>query len=498
MKKSLHFILLFAILVLTQSAYAQNFDWAYTAGKPSLSQAVSIRKDHSDNFYLASQRDSSVNHLWSEIEKRDQSQNLLWNKILNGDVIVSDLELTADDHAIVIGYYMDSVTVDGTTIHSGIFSYSGFICELDENGMLLWLNGINPVNDDFRPFDLFIAANGSFYITSEMNGAVNDFTSFHKLDAQGNIIQSEFNNNTEVRTNTNIVVDNDGNVYLSGTCGNLAQFDSIPANINFSYQNFVMKYDSTFKALWFHSRNYITFDHNNSLQLNGNYVYWAFDDFTDNSDTVKIIKIDLNGNIDREIAGPIPQSFFPSIQLNMDPQGNSVLTFEIYSRLILCRYDPSFNITSQDTILTGASGFRRSASIQCYDSSMYIAGLYYADTLQVGSFTLINPNQSSNWPADLFVCKWSQSSTTSVSDPIESENILTIYPNPATDKISLNVDLKESEDYRIRIFDNMGKNIMETKAGSNSIDVSSLSNGLYYLELISAKQMFRNRFIKDK
>ncbi len=495
MKYSLHFILFVVAVLLTQSGNSQSFDWAYTTGKPSLTHAIAIRKDQANNFYLASQRDSSVTHLSSEIEKRDDAQTLLWNKILPGDVIISDLELTPSDHAVVIGYYMDSLEIDGTTIHSGIFSYSGFICEFDQSGNLLWLTDINPVNDDFRPYDLYITQNGNMYITSEMNGATSDFTSFHKLDMQGNIIKSEFNNNTEARTNTNIVVDDDGNVYLSGTCGNFAVFDSIQANVNFSYQNFVMKYDSTFKALWFHSRNYITFDHNNSLQLNGNYVYWAFDDFTDNSDTVKIIKIDLNGNIDREIVGPIAQSFFPSLHFNMDPHGNSVLAFEIYSRLILFRYDPSFNITSQDTILTGASGFTRSTSIQCYDSSIYIAGLYYSDTMQVGPFTLINQNQTSNWPADLFVCKWSQSAFTSVFDLQESENMLTIYPNPATDKISINFNLKESEEYRVRVFDNLGKNLIDKKATSKSIDVSSLSKGLYYLEVVNGKQSVRNRFI---
>jgi hypothetical protein len=394
MKNSLHFIMFLVAVLFTQSGNSQNFDWAYTTGKPSQTHAIAIRKDQSNNFYLASQRDSSVLHLSSEIEKRDDSQMLLWNKIFSGDIIISDLELNSSFNPVIIGYYMDSLVIDGITIHSGILAYSGFICEFDQSGNLLWLNDINPVNDDFRPYDLYITQNGNMYITSEMNGATSDFTSFHKLDLQGNIIQSEFNNNSEARTNTNIIADNDGNVYLSGTCGNLAVFDSIEANINFSYQNFVMKYDSTFKALWFHSRNYITFDHNNSLQLNGNYVYWAFDDFTDNSDTVKIIKIDLNGNIDREIAGPIAQSFFPSIQFNMDPQGNSVMAFEIYSRLILFRYDPSFNVTSQDTILTGATSFRKSSNIQCYDSTMYIAGLYYTDTMQIGAFTVINQNQT--------------------------------------------------------------------------------------------------------
>lgn len=115
----------FSLLCCDNNIYknsdAQNFDWAYTTAKPSLTQAISIRKDQANNFYLASQRDSSVNHLSSEIEKRDDAQALLWNKVFPGDVIISDLELTSTDHAVIIGYYMDSLEIDGTTIHSGIF-----------------------------------------------------------------------------------------------------------------------------------------------------------------------------------------------------------------------------------------------------------------------------------------------------------------------------------------------------------------------------------------
>ncbi|MBP7543718.1 MAG: hypothetical protein KA747_08940, partial [Ignavibacteriaceae bacterium] len=184
MKNTLLFLFFVVTTTFTKNSDAQNFDWAYTTAKPSLTQAISIRKDQANNFYLASQRDSSVNHLSSEIEKRDDAQALLWNKVFPGDVIISDLELTSTDHAVIIGYYMDSLEIDGTTIHSGIFSYSGFICEFDQAGTLLWLNDVNPVQDDFRPYDLYITQNGNMYITSEMNGAVNDFTSFHQLDAQ--------------------------------------------------------------------------------------------------------------------------------------------------------------------------------------------------------------------------------------------------------------------------------------------------------------------------
>lgn len=499
MKKTLLLLLILIPALFTNKITAQDFEWAYTSSKAPLTHAVAIRKDLSNNFYLASQKDSSSGvHVSSEIEKHDASQQLLWNKILRGNVFISDLELNAAQHAIVVGYYMDSLSIDATTIHNNSFSYSGFICELDESGNLIWLHDINVVNDEFKPYDLFIAQNGDMYITTELNGIADDFTSFHKLDLQGNIIKSEFNHNSEVRTNTNIIADNDGNIYLSGTCGNIAQFDSIQSNPNFSYQNFVMKYDSTFKALWFNSRNYITFDHNNSLQLNGQNLYWVFDDFTSqNGDTVKIIKMDLNGNILNEIEGPIPQSFFPGVQFSMDGAGNSILGFEVFARLFLFRYDPAFTITWQDTILTSASGFPRSSDIRCYDSTFYLAGYYYNDTLEVGNFSLVNPNQGANSPSDLFVCKWNQSFSTGLPQVPNAASNPIIYPNPASSTITIKRNI--TSPYQLTIFDVSGRLMKEMKITESQMQIDlreeNFARGVYVFNFSNDKSTICKKVI---
>ena len=72
-------------------------------------------------------------------------------KHLPGEVFITDLEINSSNNVVdIIGYYMDSLSIDGITITNSSFLYSGFIFEADENGNLLWLHDINAVNDEFK------------------------------------------------------------------------------------------------------------------------------------------------------------------------------------------------------------------------------------------------------------------------------------------------------------------------------------------------------------
>lgn len=499
MKSILLFTGLIIAEIFTSNVNGQNYEWAYTTAKSPATKVSTIRKDHGDNFYLATFLDTSSSYVQSELEKRDNNQQLLWNKMLTGDVYISDMEVNSSNGIVVIGYYNDSLTIDGSTIVNVGFDYSGFIFEVDENGVLQWLHDINPINQIFQPVDLFIAQDGFMYMTSEFAGVLNDFTAFHKLDLQGNIIKSEFNNNTEVRTYSNILADAEGNVYLSGTCGNFATFDTISSDVNFAYQNFVIKYDSSFRALWFHSREYITFDHNNSLETDGQSLYWAFVDFSNlNADTVKIVTLDLAGNILFDFPAPVPQSFFPGIKFSMDSTGTSLLALEVFSRLFLYGYDQAFNVMWEDTLMTGSSGFPFTSDIVSYDSTFYVAGLYYADTLPVGSFTLINPNQGANRPSDVFVTRWMESAITSIPNVAQDNKGLTIYPNPANDNIHFGSISNKNISVSLKIFDSMGREVFSnSKSTGEAIDISQWSTGVYFVTMIAGDEVRNGKFLKE-
>jgi hypothetical protein len=83
-------------------------------------------------------------------------------------------------------------------------------------------------------------------------------------------------------------------------------------------------------------------------------------------------------------------------------------------------------------------------------------------------------------------------------EPEPTQEIL-IYPIPT--KTILNVDLRVPERFVVYIVNNAGRFIVElpeTKQGSNIYNVSWLSPGIYYLNLVSPTRRITERFIKAR
>lgn len=75
-----------------------------------------------------------------------------------------------------------------------------------------------------------------------------------------------------------------------------------------------------------------------------------------------------------------------------------------------------------------------------------------------------------------------------------------MYPNPANHSIQVGQEMTGKKLDHIRIYNSIGKMVMTKKLddAKQSIDVSSLSGGLYFVELITAKgEVMDSRFIKQ-
>lgn len=411
MKSPSCFAFIFTTVVLlftVHSIQAQDYEWAITLNQHPRSFPVAIRQDNNKNIYLATFTDSTGGHIATRVEKRNANRQLRWQINITGPAAITDVEINNHNHAVVTGYFRESITIEGNILTGIPADNTGFIFETDEAGSLLWIHVLNPLYERFEPVDLFIAAGDIMYLSAE-NGGSGAFCSFHKLDSAGNIIKSEFPQSFENRTFSHIIADTSGNVYLSGTCGNFAMFDDIPANPDYSYQNILVKYDSSFTAQWLLSRNYITFDDNNKLCTDGKNLYWVYDDFTNNADTVVIQKVNYDSTVLSTIITPFSQLFFPAVDYSIDKTGNSIFMVQAGIQKLIYRYDPSFNIIWQDTINSQGSGFPLRNSLACYDSCFYMLGYYMSPTLTLDPFTIVNPNIGENYRSDVFACKWSNS-----------------------------------------------------------------------------------------
>lgn len=78
-------------------------------------------------------------------------------------------------------------------------------------------------------------------------------------------------------------------------------------------------------------------------------------------------------------------------------------------------------------------------------------------------------------------------------------NKIKIYPNPTSDY--LQIDLGSAEQKRsVQVFDNLGRKLLDQNINNQenafSIDVSSLKEGIYYLNILTDKTVYKEKFIK--
>jgi len=92
---------------------------------------------------------------------------------------------------------------------------------------------------------------------------------------------------------------------------------------------------------------------------------------------------------------------------------------------------------------------------------------------------------------------------TGITDLMNSELKLNLFPNPANNQISLQYNASKSEYTTIFIFDIQGKlvykKIVKSNQGSNTeiIPVDNLQTGLFYCRLQSGSEIVCSKFIKN-
>src|SRR5690606_5180062 len=58
-----------------------------------------------------------------------------------------------------------------------------------------------------------------------------------------------------------------------------------------------------------------------------------------------------------------------------------------------------------------------------------------------------------------------------------------LYPNPVTNGI-LNLEIENTNDVNVELFDITGKKVFAGKTINNSIDVSSVKSGIYFIKVL--------------
>jgi len=154
------------------------------------------------------------------------------------------------------------------------------------------------------------------------------------------------------------------------------------------------------------------------------------------------------------------------------------------------RHNGCDTIPTVDTINSNGDQIIRERYLNCQDSTetiiMNVVG---------NSHTWHASATNEFWK---FLRKYSKCSggiTTDVSD-IDDNNKFEIYPNPTNSTLFIKTAYLSS--FQFSIINAMGQVIMQGRLNDNSIDVSSLQSGIYFVRLKGENgQWFNSKFIKE-
>jgi hypothetical protein len=84
--------------------------------------------------------------------------------------------------------------------------------------------------------------------------------------------------------------------------------------------------------------------------------------------------------------------------------------------------------------------------------------------------------------------------TVAIGEPGEEVSMLNCFPNPTQQQLFFKDAFEMA-----RVYDLNGKTVLEKQAsGSTTLEVSSLPNGLYFLEIVDEKGLRKTgRFVKN-
>ena len=81
--------------------------------------------------------------------------------------------------------------------------------------------------------------------------------------------------------------------------------------------------------------------------------------------------------------------------------------------------------------------------------------------------------------------------------PTAFANKLFIYPNPAHDQLTLKTDGFNIENFKVEIINTIGQTVFKTEVNTNTLDVSDLKRGIYFITLKNKNNHYSGKFIKE-
>ncbi len=486
------------------STYIQKLDglghlvWAKNISGNNKVWGYSIALDGSDNIYIAGFFDNiadfdpgagtytlGVNSTRScFIEKLDNGGNLIWAKsIANADG--SSLTVDAAGNSFITGHYSNgSADFDpGAGVYNLAANNSIFILKLNSTGDFVFAKGFG--NLGCNPYSVKLDHIGNILITGNFENTV-DFdpgpgvfpltaTQFHydifilKLNASADLIWAKGMGSDWHSGGIAISSDNSNNILITGYFSHTVDFDPGPGTFTLAtissleWDVFVLKLDATGNFVWVKGIG----SHSDDAG------YAIFCDAADNIYTGGSFR----GNVDFDPgpsnlilnSGSVSSSFIQKLS----PSGNLIWATSLYGYKNACL---SLVVNSSQDVYA-AGNFENSIHLDPPFGSTYL-------TASGGN--------------DVYVVKLTANNTIGLKENSSPFNIQ-VSPNPTKDKITISVSENINE-VQLTVINIAGLELINERIFSlktETLDISNLAPGIYFLKLSSQKQNSVTKIIKN-
>jgi hypothetical protein len=544
--KKIYLGLTFSLLSLTFYSQQIDLDWATTFGSP-YDNCNSIITDQVGNVYsigrysFSGDFDPSIDtfNLTSNgsndifISKLDINGNFVWVKSIGGTGMDYGYSIALDElgNVYTTGFFHSITDFDpgAGTYYLRSFGNvpSAFIQKLDSNGNFVWAKSMGGIlGTEGRSITLDIQGNvytiGEYQGTTDFDPGTATFnlTSsngsnlfIQKLNPNGSFIWAKSIAAKSSEMDHSITIDNSGNILATGSYNGDIDFDpdvSSDFNLNSgsSENAFVLKLDNNGDFIWVKSIDgqYIIRGHSITSDLSGNVYtvgYYSGSIDVDPSTSLYslpyrtvaaafIQKLDANGNFvwaDSMIGS--------AHSVTTDSTGNVYMaaSHSVSSGprdIVLKKYDAVGNNILNQTF-GGPNEDQSDAITIDMDGNILLAGNFESSVdFDPGSATFNLISVPFSYP-NIFIIKLNQ-----LTVSIEENTMLintSLYPNPTTNQITIVNDQITIK--RINIIDSTGKKLKTISVKNNSINITSLPSGIYFIQLITEEGTIIKKFVKQ-
>lgn len=473
--------------------WARKIGQGVTFGGDERAKAIAVNSTGTNVYVLASYTNinDSLNFLTSGaikiapssgaedlfVARLDANGAVTWARKIGGSGMEDGgaIGVFSNGDFIVTGTYNVDVTID-TDYYVSSGNSDMFVVKYNNDGSQAWSftagNGVNTIS----VADLKIRSNGDFYLGGEFRGSADfDFATLNsngesdaflaKYDSTGALIFADNLGGVGNDGITKIHIDNLNQVYLAGYySGTGVTFGTTTLPNATKMDIFLAKMDANDMQLFVKTANGTGDNIANGLYVAG----------TGNNK-----KIYLSGTFENVI------DFGISTATNNPEQRASLGQKDIY----LAYYDSLGNVIS--SARAGGLNSETNAGIVADNSNnMFIFGSYRAQA-GFAPFSLTVAGGS-----DLYIARYGVN-TTGIAEA-SNNKAMQVYPNPSNGLVTLSFN--DAAEYQVKIYDVRGVCVVNESITTlkTQLDLSNLSNGVYFLNANGADKNFQQKLIIQK